>query len=252
MARALGFALLWVPALLGMTVSGILWPWRVGYGLLGLVATFTWMVTWPLLRARWLERPVVLTVGADGMFVVGGAGSGFTSWSEIENLILAPDVRGAQSAPALYLVRTGGERVRLGALAGSAADARSLVKHARGLRAAYASNNAVAAATSLARDGRDAARWLSGVRSMRVESSDYRSASVDDEILWSVVEDPRAELTARAGAAAALVTERDPRAQARLRVAVESSASPALRETLDAISSAEAEDDVTRALHRLR
>jgi hypothetical protein len=200
------------------------------------------------------DPKIEVTVGEDGMLVRRRGGSGFFAWSEIEDLSVGPDVERSQRGPALFVVWKGGARERVGALVGSASEARALVKHARRLRASYAARTPVAAAASLplARDGRAAADWLNGVRALRVESPDYRSADVDDEILWSVVEDPRADPTARVGAAAALVAERDQQARARLRVAAEASAMPQLRETLDAIASAEAEDDVTLALHRLR
>ena len=243
----------WLPVAAAMAATVVLARLHSDYAGAAVLVALAWpVVTW-ILRATWFDPRVRLTVGADGMFVRRRGASGFVPWSDVEDLRLESWDKGL-GGRALTVKTRGGATARLGALAGDDREARDLVRFARQQRAQYEEREAVRAAggLDLARDGRSAGAWLEGVRALRVEHPDYRAAGVDDEILWSVVEDARAEPTARAGAAAALATKLADGDRARLRVAAGSSALPELRATLEDIAEAEAEDDVEKALGKMR
>ena len=101
----------------------------------------------------------------------------------------------------------------------------------------------------MTRAGRDPATWLRELRALRTHATHYRSTAVTDDALWSVVEDPRIDPAARAGAAAALADSPD--AAARIRVAAESTASPRLRVALARIAEAPGDEFVEGALEEV-
>lgn len=87
--------------------------------------------------------------------------------------------------------------------------------------------------SALVRNGRDADAWLEDVR-MRVSPSGgtYRAAALSSEMLWRVVEDPKAPPSARVAAAAMLGPLVDDGGRKRLRVAAESTAMSGARDAL--------------------
>jgi hypothetical protein len=90
-----------------------------------------------------------------------------------------------------------------------------------------------ALAAMLSRADRDKAAWVDGLRRLRDGEAAYRSAAIQDEELWRVVEDPGAPEDARAAAAFVLRRQDDPSATARLRVAQQAVAAPRLRVALE-------------------
>ena len=105
----------------------------------------------------------------------------------------------------------------------------------------------------LSRGGRAPHRWLEEVRHRRDSFSNHRQAAVPAEELWSVLEDPYASPSERAGAAIALREEVDGATRDRVRVAAEACVAPHLRAALLALASSDADDaEVVEALDLLQ
>lgn len=94
----------------------------------------------------------------------------------------------------------------------------------------------------LSRGGRAPHRWLEEVRHRRDSFSNHRQAAVPAEELWSVLEDPYASPSERAGAAIALRDEVDGATRDRVRVAAEACVAPDLRAALVALASPDADE----------
>lgn len=104
-------------------------------------------------------------------------------------------------------------------------------------------------AALVAREEREMPDWLTHLRGLRSQS--YREASIDDEALLRVVEDPGAAPDARAGAVVALRPTLSSAGRERIRVASAATAEPRLRVALDALADA-SEEQVEAELTRLR
>ncbi|HEY1957955.1 MAG TPA: hypothetical protein VGH28_20180 [Polyangiaceae bacterium] len=115
-----------------------------------------------------------------------------------------------------------------------------------GIAAVDPSASAVTASL-LARAGRPFDEWMRALEGVTRPAGGYRIASVPAEKLWRVVEDPAADPTARAGAAAALSGSLDDDGRTRLRVLAENAVHPHVRVALEAIASAD-EERVREAL----
>lgn len=86
---------------------------------------------------------------------------------------------------------------------------------------------------ALARDARSTEVWLDALRALR-QGTSHRAASVRAEDLWRIVADPEAPAASRAAAAVVLAPTVDASGRARLRIAAETTASPPLREAIEA------------------
>jgi hypothetical protein len=107
----------------------------------------------------------------------------------------------------------------------------------------------------LGQSGRSAREWLTALRGVRPRPSEvhYRVAQVPDARLWAVVEDGRAEPSARLGAAAALSDGIDEAGRVRLADAAHATAHPRLRVALERLAATAASrpddpDDVESVL----
>jgi hypothetical protein len=104
-------------------------------------------------------------------------------------------------------------------------------------------------ASFVERSGRTTMDWLAAVDRLGDDRADYRGPAMSTEILWRLVEDDNAQLTARAGAAVALRRSINADGRARLRRIAEGSAALRLREVLGAVSDLPDVDEViARAL----
>jgi hypothetical protein len=104
--------------------------------------------------------------------------------------------------------------------------------------------------SAIGRAGRPVADWVPYLRSLLARTDGYRGRATTSDELWAVLENPKSEPEERAAAAFALRAHHGDEAKPRLRVAVESCASPPLRVALQAI--AEQDDEASReALERL-
>jgi hypothetical protein len=101
--------------------------------------------------------------------------------------------------------------------------------------AGAATTSDVVAATS----AEDLARRAGG-------AADYRAPALTREQLWEIVEGAEHRANGRTAAARALATSGDRDERARLRVAAEHCAEPALRQELEALAEAEAEEELAR------
>jgi hypothetical protein len=108
-------------------------------------------------------------------------------------------------------------------------------------------------AKHLSRAGRAPRDWFAAVRGMRPRPNDvhYRVAQVPESRLWDVVEDGRAERSARIGAAVALADGIDEAARSRMREAARATADPELRGALECVAESrprESNDEVLAGL----
>jgi hypothetical protein len=179
-------------------------------------------------------------VGRDGILVRCFGWSRFTPYTEI--------VRIEHDRTNVWMHTLDGRRLR--------------IPGARGLEGAL--RRAIArsrpeddVANRLAQAGRSAREWLSALRGVRPRPSEihYRVAQVPDARLWAVVEDGRAEPSARLGAAAALADGIDEGGRVRLADVARATADPRLRVALHRIadpgaSTAADTDAVERVLER--
>lgn len=109
------------------------------------------------------------------------------------------------------------------------------------LRAHRSLDDASTVAEALARGDRTGGDWLADLVKLRAGGTDYRTAALRDEDLWTLLESPSATEDARAAAALVLRRSLDDEGRARIRVAAEATASPRLRVALDRAADA-AED----------
>jgi hypothetical protein len=99
--------------------------------------------------------------------------------------------------------------------------------------------------TFLARGTRTLPDWIRDMRAFGTgEAGAYRTISIPRERLWSVLESPTADPSAREGAALALHASLDGEERSRVLAIAAKSASPRLRVALDAIADAEDEQRV--------
>jgi hypothetical protein len=101
-----------------------------------------------------------------------------------------------------------------------------------------------------ARSGAPVTEWLARVRTLR-EGDAYRGG-VDPERARVVLEDPTADPTARAGAAAYLLPSMGEADRARVRVLAEATAHPRVRVALETAAQAGAEEELVRVLDEER
>jgi len=103
----------------------------------------------------------------------------------------------------------------------------------------------------VAKGSRTGSEWLEALTRMREAEGGYRAASIRDDDLWRLVENPAAAADARAGAALLLRRSLDDAGKMRVRIAAEATASPKLRIALDVAASSDDEADVRAALEDL-
>lgn len=89
----------------------------------------------------------------------------------------------------------------------------------------------------LGRNGRSAHEWMDALGRLVDHTSSYRDPALAAERLWTILEDPTASPTVRAGAAFALRRRIDVGGRERLRIATDACAAPKLRLALEATAS---------------
>lgn len=198
----------------------------------------------PLLLAR--VRSVTIRCGSEGISIERHLapslfGRRMIPWSQ-----LAEAKPGHQGTIAL-ITR---DRRRLDYELGSAENVRRLMENIaerQGLPTVDGDENLGAI---LARGRQPTEAWLEGLRRQATPAqSSYRTQTLAEDRLWSVVEDPAADPTARVGAAVALRAQlRVADIEKRIRVAASSTALPEVRDAL--VELAEEPDD-TRAVAKV-
>ena len=136
------------------------------------------------------------------------------------------------------LVLRSGASVRFPIVQGRSLDTGQMTLILERMRQAKESHDrgdATSEAALLERHERDIPAWIAALRAIGTGANqDHRTAPVEPEKLWRIVEDPAATPTARAGAAVALSAAIDEGGKRRLSAAAEAVAAPRLRIALDA------------------
>jgi hypothetical protein len=171
-------------------------------------------------------------VGRDGLALTGGRRARFIPWSTVTDVtrdgalvtVHTSDGRGTT------LLTSPFARARYPLSERRAAELVTLVS---GALAAYrAAPTEPASAASLDRAGRPLSAWRAALKGLSGEG-DYRTLPLGTADLAAIVENPRAPLERRLAAALALSGTADHDAAARVRVAVDTTASPRARVALE-------------------
>ncbi|WP_394845627.1 hypothetical protein LZC95_52430 [Pendulispora brunnea] len=103
----------------------------------------------------------------------------------------------------------------------------------------------------LAKRARSHAAWFEALAALRASKGGYRDTVVCAEDLWATLEDPSAAEDVRGAAGFLLRPSLDTEGKARVRIAAEATASPALRTALEAVAGEEEDQAVTSMLEDL-
>ena len=173
---------------------------------------------------------------------------GFLPYDDIEGVTLF--------STGYVLRRRSGDEIRyvafhLEATKSTHVDAKALTERiVEGMEAHHhADPPVIEALAHVERGGRSVPEWLSALRGLAKKERDYRSVTIPDEALWSLTEDPRADPTARAGAAIVLrhrLGEEPTRV--RIEAAAAATAEPRVRVALDAAASTDDDHLLAAAL----
>ncbi|HEY2510335.1 MAG TPA: hypothetical protein VGI39_05755 [Polyangiaceae bacterium] len=225
------------------------WAFRSGAAIFGAVAlasmemahfhaSFSIVLVFAL--ALVMIIPSRIHVGADGVLVTWMGTRRFFAITEI--LGVEKYVRGAgrNKMCGARLTLADGARVDLPVGQARWADdrAEALVERIREARETGGREVSEAAAVFLERGARGVAEWIQALRAVGAGAiADLRSAPMNHERLWRVVESHGAPAEERAAAAVALASSLDAPGKERLRVAAEAVADRRLRVVLDAAES---------------
>lgn len=195
----------------------------------------------PMIAAMAYFNPASVHVGSDGILHKMRLGSKFMAWRDVLRMEASPggigiylkngeyyDIKTTSRGKVLYDY----ERVAQA----------TLVARANEMHAKFNRGEVPDVSARVARLGRTKEAWIA---SLSDREGSFRDAPIRDDDLWTIVESPGAELTARAGAAAVLSQDASEDDRVRLRVAAETCAEPRLRVVLD---KAAAGGDVMEAL----
>jgi len=202
---------------------------------------------------QWRKR--TLTVGAEGIAIRTVIGTETRiGYPDIDAVVAdGADVRVIRRDGSSFMVGFGlhpeGEHwkrceVRASMLTAVIASARGAYDHAARV------GDAGRKAAILARGGRDVRDWMHALRTLNDTQASFRSATIPDEELWRITEDPTEQEPVRIAAAVALRDRLDEGGRRRLRLVADACVVPRLRVALDA---ATLDDDASlaRALDEL-
>lgn len=196
-----------------------------------------------------INLPGRLLIGAEGMLIDWRGERRYVGFAELAELAVYTERSGGKTFIGVGLTLVAGETVKLPLGEDQfGADARAAAICADATQALhrYRKGGLRENASELERGDRTVEAWLTRLRSIAAgANAGPRAAVVTDERLWRIVEDPAAGAGVRAGAAAALASNSDPRAKERLRVAAADTAEPRLRVALE--SAAAGDDDALLA-----
>jgi hypothetical protein len=177
--------------------------------------------------AAMVSAPTCVTVGTDGLHFRWLGTSRFVSHAEIEAI--------ERIETTLALVLGSGEVLHLSSSGmHTRAQPELDVLHAR-LEETWLEHRTLTSAAGgwlTTRSGRTMRDWVHAMRMMLTVQNGYRTPVVPRERLWAVVENPKADPSARTGAAVALSGRLDPEERARLRIAASACAEPRVRVAL--------------------
>ena len=233
--QSLSVALAWV-----FVQSGQIFLRHAGiYGLvvyLAMVGLFVANLLWP----------TTISVGSDGVLVAGLVRRSFYPFAKIVGV--------KTSNWGVVLERENGRTIEIRTEA-NANRGRSSKRDTllgciqRRVADLAASPTDEATSVLLARGGRSVEEWARDLRALAVgQAGGYRAASIPTEELWRILEDPKSDPTARAGAAVALRSSLNEEGRARIRVVAEQCASPKIRVALEAAAGGTSDGEVEAAL----
>jgi hypothetical protein len=176
-----------------------------------------------------------LTVGADGILRSWLGKKEFWSYGDIESVKQYIDQRfwRKQKWEGIELVLRSGDSVRIPVSAKGWRNETGLeliIQRVRDAMESHRHGDPAADTALLARQTRTVSDWIQRLRAIGSGAHlDHRTAPVEPERLFRIVEDPSAAPSARAGAAVALATSLDADGKLRLEGVAEAIASPKLR-----------------------
>jgi hypothetical protein len=197
--------------------------------------------------------PTTLTVGADGVEVRWLGSRRFIRHRDIVNATMYESGLGNSRYLGVALTLESGEEIRLPvSQARSDADRTRMILERIHEAAAEAERRHVELDPALlARGDRDVGDWMRALRSLGAgANATMRTAPVEADRLWRIVEDPAGAPITRAAAAVALTADPAADSRRRLRAAAEATAAPRLRIAIDA-AAAHDEDALKEALAEL-
>jgi hypothetical protein len=209
-------------ALVVIPAAPVLPPYALGYLLLVL-----WLGTGYAILGR--LQPSALAIGGDGIAWREGRTPRFVAHRDVRDARLGFDGKPGGSIELVLTTAAGEVHIPLGPI--GPAHLHSALAHVLAAR-----GEARAAATALARGGRDFAEWSQALG--RAMASDYRQPGVPKVRVLETLEDPHAPADQRLGAAIALATTDPERARALAQHAARAAADPALAEALEAFADA--------------
>ncbi|HEX7664561.1 MAG TPA: hypothetical protein VF407_08625 [Polyangiaceae bacterium] len=212
----------------GQIMTHVHGVWRALYGVVVVAA---------LVHMFWPKR---LRIGADGVLVTSPWKKTFFAYGDLSAVETA--------SGGVVLVAKDGTRTHVRTMTGqgnASPDRDAILERLQaGIRAAQ--RDGVAVQFLVERGDLTPREWIERMRALGQGGTDYRVAGVDEGALWRVVEDAAAPPATRIAAATSLRIA-DDRAKTRLRATAEATASPELKDALDAIA-AEDDEALVRAL----
>jgi hypothetical protein len=207
------------------------------------------LVVWLVLNAM----PIRAEVGADGVLVSWLWRRRFVSYDRIRGI----GPYGAGDAIGVEITLDAGTPLRL-PIAQTMSPAfnreqlglvvQRLLQAAAGHRAAHQRPVPVLPEAG----GRSTSEWVRSLRAVGTgANADHRTAPVDVEQLWRIVEDPGKPQVARASAAVALSGGLDEAARARLLISARATAAPEMRRLLEVAAEDASEDEIGAMLERV-
>jgi hypothetical protein len=200
--------------------------------------------------------PSRITVGADGVEVRWFGRRRFVRHKDIVNATQYTAGWGNSRYTGVALWLESGEELRIPVgqarrLHGSDDRTRMILERIDEAAAEADREHAELDAALLARGDRDVGEWVRALRSLGAgANATMRTAPIEADRLWRIVEDPGAAPVARAAAAAALTADPAAESRRRLRVVAEQTAAPRLRVAIDA-AAAHDQDALRDALAEL-
>ncbi|UQA61639.1 hypothetical protein [Polyangium aurulentum] len=189
-----------------------------------------------------------LTVGADGLWVSQLGQRRFYRYDEIAGVdTWKRGLSKNRKWEGIALRLRSGEQVKIGVQTNGDGPEHGerihvITERVRAAMESHRRGDPAADAALLGRGERDMDDWIRSLRAMGSgAAADHRTAPLDPERLWRIVEDPRATPDARVGAAVALGGSVDENVRTRLKTAAAAVAAPKLRIALEAAASEDEE-----------
>jgi hypothetical protein len=189
-----------------------------------------------------------LAVGADGVLVTEPGNQEFVRYADVDDVRVGVGALGRSRS--LLIALRSGKTLTFRTTGSAYFDA--VVERIREARATHERGDAAPAARILERGHRPMIDWIRALRATGSGAdADARTASVEPQRLWRIVEDPGGAPAARAAAAIALGPSLDAAGRARLADVAEATASPKLRVALSAAAASDEDENLERALGAL-